>query len=161
MADSLNALRLFVRVTRTGSFSRAGRELGLSQPSASRIIAELEQKVGAALLTRTTRALTLTEAGADYLARIEPILAALDEAEHAARGTGELRGQLRIGLSSSFAVREIIPRLTAFLDRHPTLRVDLVMADQRQDLVNEGVDLALRFGALDDSTATVRRIAHV
>ena len=160
MADSLQALRLFVRVARTGSFSRAGRELGLSQPSASRIIAELEHKIGAALLTRTTRALTLTEAGADYLTRIEPLLAALEEADHAARGTGELRGQLRIGLSSSFAVREIIPRLPAFLERHPALRVDLLMADRRQDLVSEGVDLALRFGTLDDSTATARRIVH-
>src|ERR1700749_3806885 len=116
MSDRLHALRLFVRVARTGSFSRAGRELGLSQPSASRIVAALEREVGAALLTRTTRALTLTEAGADYLARVEPILAALEEADHAARGTGELRGTLRIGISSSFATREVIPRLGAFLD---------------------------------------------
>jgi DNA-binding transcriptional LysR family regulator len=92
MSDRLLALRLFARIARTGSFSRAGRELGLSQPSASRIASELERQVGAALMTRTTRGLTLTEAGSDYLARIEPILAALEEADHAARGTGELRG---------------------------------------------------------------------
>ena len=92
MNDRLFALRLFMRVARVGSFSAAGRELGLSQPSASRILAELEREIGVALLTRTTRAVTLTEAGADYLARIEPILAALEEADHAARGTGELRG---------------------------------------------------------------------
>src|SRR5262245_55597029 len=83
MSDRLFALRLFARVARTGSFSRAGRELGLSQPSVSRIAAELEREVGAALMTRTTRGLRLTEAGADYLARIEPILAALEEADHA------------------------------------------------------------------------------
>jgi DNA-binding transcriptional LysR family regulator len=161
MIDSLHALRLFVRVARTGSFSRAGRELGLSQPSVSRIVAQLEEEIGVQLFTRTTRALNLTEAGTDYLARLEPILAALDEAEHAARGTGELRGKLRIGVSSSLAVRELIPRLPAFLDRHPTLRVDLAMSDQRQDLVSEGVDVALRFGELPDSaTATARLLAR-
>ena len=90
MSDRLFALRLFARIAHTGSFSRAGRELDLSQPSASRIAADLEREVGAALLTRSTRGVTLTEAGADYLARIEPLLAALEEADHAARGTGEL-----------------------------------------------------------------------
>ncbi len=158
MSDRLLALRLFVRVAHTASFSRAGRELGLSQPSASRIITALEREVGAALLTRTTRAVTLTEAGADYLAQVEPILAALEEADHAARGTGELRGVLRVGLSSSFGVREVIPRLAEFMARHPRLRVNLLMNDQRQDLVNEGVDVAFRFGALPDSTATARSL---
>src|SRR6202008_2127957 len=102
MSDRLFALRLFARVARPGSFSRAARELGLSQPSASRIAAELEREVGASLMTRTTRGLTLTEAGADYLARIEPILVALEEADHAVRGTGELRGRLRIASSLGF-----------------------------------------------------------
>src|SRR5260370_35898252 len=156
MSDRLLALRLFARVARTGSFSRAGRELGLSQPSVSRIAAALEREVGAALLTRTTRAVTLTEAGADYLARVEPILAALEEADHAARGTGELRGVLRVGLSSSLAVREVIPRLSALTSRHPALLVELLMNDQRQDLVIEAVDVALRFGMLGDSNATAR-----
>jgi DNA-binding transcriptional LysR family regulator len=158
MSDRLEALRLFSRVARTGSFSAAGRELGLSQPSVSRIVADLEREVGAALLTRTTRAVTLTEAGSDYLARIEPILSALEEADHAARGTGELRGVLRVAVSSSFAVREVIPRLPAFLAPHPALRVDLLMNDQRQDLLGEGIDVALRFGALADSTAIARRL---
>ena len=158
MTDRLAALKLFSRVARTGSFSRAGRERGLSQPSVSRIIANLEHEVGAALLVRTTRALTLTEAGADYLQRIEPILLELEEADHAARGPGELRGSLRIGLSPSFAVREVIPRLPEFMTRHPALKVDLSMNDQRQDLIGEDVDLALRLGVLADSTATARRI---
>ncbi|HLH12086.1 MAG TPA: LysR substrate-binding domain-containing protein [Methylovirgula sp.] len=158
MNDRFSALKLFIRVARTGSFSRAGREFGLSQPSASRIIAALEREIGAVLLTRTTRAVSLTEAGADYLARIEPILAELEEADHAARGTGEIRGLLRIGLSSSFALREVIPRLPAFMEQHPSLRVDLLMNDQQQDLVNDGVDVALRFGALKDSNATARRL---
>jgi DNA-binding transcriptional LysR family regulator len=159
MNNSIQALHLFARVARTGSFSRAGRETGLSQPSVSRIIADLEKSVGVQLLTRTTRALTLTEAGTDYLARIEPILTALEEADHAARGTGELRGLLRVGASPSFAVREVIPRLPGFLDKHPALRIDLVTEDRRQDLVAEGVDVALRFGPPGNSTAMARKIA--
>ena len=153
MSDRLFSLRLFCRVARLRSFSQAGRELGLSQPSSSRIISELEKEVGVALLTRTTRGVTLTEAGRDYLERIEPILVALEEADHVARGTGELRGILRIAVSTPLAVREVVPRLPAFMDRHPALRVSLQMNDQRQDLVNESIDVALRFGALTDSNA--------
>ena len=158
MNDRLFALRLFARVARRGSFSAAGRELNIPQSTASRTIAQLEREIGAALLVRTTRAVSLTEAGSDFLARIEPALAELDEAEHAARGTGELRGTLRIGLVTNFAVREVIPRLATFMARHPELRVDLMIEDQRQNLVGEGLDVALRFGPLPDSTATARRI---
>ena len=158
MSDRLFALRLFARVARKGSFSAAGRELNIPQSTASRTIATLEREIGVALFVRTTRAVTLTDAGLDFLARIESVLAELDEAEHAARGTGELRGILRIGLATTFAVREVIPRLSDFISRHPALRIDLMMEDEREDLVAEGVDVALRFGPLSDSTATVRRI---
>ena len=158
MRDRLAALQLFVRVARTGSFSRAGRELGYSQPSASRVIAELEREVGAALLARTTRTVTLTEAGADYLTRIEPILDALEEANQGLRGGGELRGQLRVGLPASIAIRELIPRLPPFMARHPSLRLELLLEDRRQDLVRDGIDVAIRLGELSDSTATARVI---
>jgi len=158
MTDQLAALRLFVRVARTGSFSRAARDLDISQPTASRTIAALEKEGGAALFTRSTRALTLTEAGARYLERIEPLLYALVEADHELRGTGELRGVLRVGLSSSIAVRAIIPALPRFADEHPHLRIELLVDDRRQDLIVEGVDVALRFGELTDSSAVARRI---
>jgi DNA-binding transcriptional LysR family regulator len=158
MSDRLFALRLFARVARKGSFSAAGRELNIPQSTASRTIVTLEREIGVVLFIRTTRAVTLTDAGLDFLARIESILAELDEAEHAARGTGELRGVLRIGLGTNFAVREVIPRLSVFVSRHPALRIDLMMGDQRQDLVAEGVDVALRFGPLSDSAATARRV---
>jgi len=161
MNDRILSLRLFCRVAQTGSFSRAGRELGLTQPSASRIVSMLEKELGVALLTRTTRAVTLTEAGTDYLARVELILAALEEADQAARGTGELRGVLRVGVSSSFAVRELIPRLSPFMEAHPALRIELLMSDQRQELVSEGVDVALRFGKLTSSTAMARRMGAI
>jgi DNA-binding transcriptional LysR family regulator len=158
MSDHLAALRLFVRIARRGSFSAAGRELGVPQSTASRTIAVLEREIGAALLVRTTRAVTLTEAGADFLARVEPILGNLEEAEHAARGSGALRGLLRVGVGTSLAVRLVIPRLKPFLDRHPALQVELMLDDQRQNLVTEGVDVALRFGTLNDSSATVRKL---
>src|SRR4051794_29779839 len=158
MSDRLFALRLFARVARKGSFSAAGRELNIPQSTASRTIATLEREIGVALFIRTTRAVTLTDAGLDFLARIESVLAELDEAEHAARGTGELRGILRIGVATTFAVREVISRLSDFMSRHSALRIDLMMEDEREDLVTEGVDVALRFGPLSDSTATVRRI---
>lgn len=158
MSDRLFALRLFARVAHSGSFSRAGREFGLSQPSASRIIAELEREIGAALFMRSTRAVTLTDKGTEYLARIEPILASLEEADHAVLGTGELRGVLRVALSSSFGVREVIPRLPAFMRQHPRLRVDLLMNDSHQELVSEGIDVALRLGTLADSAAIARRL---
>ena len=125
MSDRLQELSVFVRAAESGSFSRAGRELGLSQPSASRIVATLEKEIGAALFTRSTRALLLTEAGAEYLARVEAGLAALDEADHVARGTGELRGVLRIAASSSFTAHVVIPRLGEFLHRNPELRIVL------------------------------------
>lgn len=161
MNDRFYALQLFARVARTGSFSVAGRELGISQPTASRIIAALEKQVGAALFTRTTRAVTLTEAGQDYLARVEAILAALDEADHAARGTGELRGMLRIALSTSSAIRTVIPQIARFTDRHPNLRVEFVLNDEKQDLVGDAVDVALRIGSLADSSAVARKIGIV
>ena len=160
MNDKLLALRLFVRVARTGSFSAAARELDLSQPSVSRIIAALEEDVGGALVTRTTRAVTLTDVGNDYLASVEAILASLEEADHAARGSRELRGSLRVAMPASFGVREIIPVLPGFLSRHPLLNVSLLMSDQRQDTIKEGVDVALRLGELADSSATARLIGR-
>lgn len=158
MSDRLDALRLFIRVARLGSFSAAGRELGVPQSTVSRTIATLEREIGASLLVRTTRAVTVTDAGADFLARIEPILADLAEAEQTARHSDELRGTLRVGLGTSLAARIVIPHLKPFLDRHPALRVDLLLDDDKQDLVKEGVDVAFRFGALADSMATARKL---
>jgi len=161
MHDHLFALRLFVRVAHKGSFSAAGRELKIPQPTVSRLIAQLEQEIGAALLTRTTRAVTLTEAGREFLSRIESVLAALDDAEQTARGVGKLRGVLRVGLSSSLAIRGLMPRLQRFMELHPDLRVELLLDDARQDLVTEGVDIGLRFGPLPDSSAVAQRLGAV
>lgn len=161
MNDRFLSLQLFVRVARTGSFSAAGRELNISQPTVSRIVALLEKKIGVALLTRTTRAVTLTEAGADYLVRAEAILAALDEADHVARGTGELRGLLRIATSATFAVRVLLPRIAGFTDLHPALRVEFILNDEKRDLVGDAVDIAVRVGTLMDSTAVAHKLGVI
>src|SRR5882757_5867721 len=157
MNDRFLALQLFVRVARAGSFSVVARETGYSQPSVSRIVSELEKQVGVSLLTRTTRAVTLTEAGSEYLARAQSILAELEEADHAARGTGELRGILRVAMSSSMAARTVLPRLARFTTPHPALRVEFVLTDERQDLVTDAIDIAVRIGPLADSTGAVAR----
>jgi DNA-binding transcriptional LysR family regulator len=155
------ALRLFTRVARLASFSAAARESGLSQSQASRIVADLEAELGARLLSRTTRAVVPTEAGGEFLARIEPILAALDQAEHSVREGGELRGLLRMSMPTSFGVRDVIPRLAAFGARHPSLRIELQLQDRAQDLIRDAVDVALRLGRLADSTATARLLATI
>src|ERR1700688_4754894 len=155
------ALKLYTRVARLGSFSAAARECGLSQSQASRIIADLEAGLGARLLSRTTRAVVPSEAGAEFLARMEPILSALDEAEHSVREGAELRGLLRMSMPTSFGIRDVIPRLSAFAARHPTLHVQLLLEDRRQDLIRDAVDVAIRLGRLVDSTATARLIATI
>lgn len=130
----------------------------MSQPSVSRIISKLEADLGGALFVRSTRSMQLTEAGLDYLARIEPVLAMLDEANHLVRGDGQLRGHLRIGATTSFATREVIPRLSAFQAVHPDLKIDLVMTDSLQNLIEESIDVVLRFGKLKDSTMTAKKL---
>ena len=157
----LSALRLYTRVARLGSFSAAARECGLSQPQVSRSVAELEQELGVRLLSRTTRAVVPTEAGAAFLARVEPLLAGLDDAAQAVREGGDLRGLLRISMPTSFGIRDVIPLLADFAARHPQLRIDLVLKDQKQDLVRDAVDVAIRLGKLTDSSATARLIATI
>jgi DNA-binding transcriptional LysR family regulator len=160
LSDQFQALRLFVQIARTGSFSKGARAMTLSQPTASRIVALLEEQLGTALFSRSTRALTLTDAGAAYLARIRPILDSLEEADNAIRGGDDLRGTLRIGVASIIASRAIVPRLGAFVARHPNLQVDLTVDDRRQDLIQEGIDVVIRFGKLPDSSAIARLVGR-
>lgn len=158
LVDPLPGLHLFVRVARTGSFSRAAKEVGLSQPTASRMITQLESQLGVVLLARTTRAVTLTDAGRAYLEQVQRVLDLLEEANASVRDTGELRGVLRVGTASIVASRVLMPRLGRFLAAHPKLRVDLVVDDRRQNLVAEGIDVALRFGRLTESNLVARKL---
>jgi DNA-binding transcriptional LysR family regulator len=158
MSDRLQELGVFVRAAESGSFSRAGRELGLSQPSVSRIIGDLEARLGVTLLLRTTRKITVTDAGALFLDRAREILAELEDAEDAARGVDSLRGIIRLALPVLYGTREIIPRLPKFLAAHPLLQVEMAVVDARQDLVAEGADVAIRLGELNDSVFGARKL---
>jgi DNA-binding transcriptional LysR family regulator len=154
----LQELSVFVRAAESGSFSRTGRELGLSQPSVSRIIGDLEARLGVKLLLRTTRRVTVTDAGELFLDRAREILAEIEDAENAARGVDSLRGTLRLALPVIYGMREIIPRLPKFLAAHPMLRVEMAVADARQDLIAEGADVAIRLGELTDSAFGARKL---
>jgi DNA-binding transcriptional LysR family regulator len=160
MKDFLS-LRLYARVARLGSISAAARECGLSQSQASRIVAELEASLGARLLSRTTRAVVPTEAGQEFLVRAEAILDAVEDAQNLVREGGELRGLVRISMPSTMGYREVIPRLPGFTDQHPGLRIDVVLEDQRQDLVRDAVDVSIRLGKLTDSSATAQLLTLV
>jgi DNA-binding transcriptional LysR family regulator len=126
MSDRLQELAVFVRVAESGSFSQTARELGLSQPSVSRVIGELEARLGVKLLLRTTRRITVTDAGALFLDRVREILAEIEDAEDAARGVDSLRGTIRLAMPIVYGARQIIPRLPKFLSLHPLLRVEFV-----------------------------------
>lgn len=159
MSDRLQELAVFIRVGERGGFSRAARDMNLSQPSVSRIVGELETRLGVKLLLRSTRRLALTPAGEQFLARAREILADLENAEDAARGVDSLRGTIRLAVPVIYGMRRIIPRLKEFLDRHPQLRMELRVSDAHQDLVAEGVDIAIRVGKLRDSPFGARKLA--
>jgi DNA-binding transcriptional LysR family regulator len=158
MNDRLLQLALFVRTVESGSFSRAAREFGLSQPSVSRAIAALERRLGVKLLIRTTRQVSATDAGEALLAHARDALLAIDDAESAARGADHLSGVLRVALPPEYGVRRIVPLLPTFFARHPLLKIDLMMSDRYENLIAEGADLALRIGDLPDSSFVARKL---
>lgn len=152
-------MRQFVAVAETGSFSAAARRLGVQQPAISKAIAGLEAYLGVRLLARTSRAHSLTDAGQRYYDRARIALDEAEAAEAAARESATaLAGRLRIAAPSTYASEAIIPHLGAFLATHPGLRIDMVLDDRRIDLVEEGVDVAIRAGPLGDSSLTTRVI---
>jgi DNA-binding transcriptional LysR family regulator len=158
--DRLAALELFVRVVDTGSFSAVARQRSIGQPAVSKAVAQLEEWLGVSLLLRSTRRVAPTEAGRIFYERAKRTIEEADEAVLAARGSGRgLSGKLRVSTSICFGKLHVIPRLSGFLDEHPDLEVELVLDDRHIDVVNEGVDLALRLGPMPDSAMTARRIA--
>jgi DNA-binding transcriptional LysR family regulator len=163
MSDRWQEMTVFVRVAESGSLSQAGRELKLSQPSVSRIVGTLEARLGTTLLLRTTRSISLTEAGALYLERARYLLAEMEEAEQATRGVDSLHGVMRLAMPVLYGTRAVIPALAPFLARHPELRVEMIMSDARQNLITDGVDVAIRLGVgpLDDSTFGARKLGVV
>ncbi len=157
--DRLAAFEIFVRVVDTGSFSAAARHFDVGQPAVSKAVAQLEEWLGVKLLLRSTRALTPTEAGQHFYDRAKRAVEESGEAVLAARGTAAgLTGRLRVSAAVCFARLHVVPRLPEFLSEHPDLDIDLVLDDRNIDLVEEGIDLALRMGDLVDSNMTARRI---
>ncbi len=158
--DRFQAMTTFIRVVDTGSFSAAARQMNVGQPAVSKIVAQLEERLGVRLLTRTTRGLSPTEAGQRFYDHACRSLVEADEADLAARGAGKgLTGQLRISAATTFARLHVVPKLPAFLAEHPELNLEVILDDRVIDMVREGIDVSLRMGALPDSTATARKLA--
>ena len=159
---NIEDLRLFLRVTSLASLSAAGRELGLSPAATSKRIAQLEAELHSRLLHRTTRQVRLTEEGAALHSHAQRIVAEADAA-CAAVGAGDHtpRGLLRATVPASFGRQHISPVVPAFLDRYPDLSIDLHLTDSVVDIIEDGFDVAIRIGALPDSTLVARRLAPV
>lgn len=159
MSDIVTLFRTFVRVVEAGSFTAVATESNTSQPTVSRQIAALEDQVGALLFQRTTRALTLTD---DGRVLYEQARQTLDSVQQALGSVGRQRlaptGTLRLACPVVFGRLHIVPRLSAFLARHPEVAIDLVMNDGFTDLVEEGLDLAIRIGEITDPGLVARRI---
>jgi len=160
MLDRLTGLEVFAKVAAAGSLSAAARALGMSQTMVTKHIAALEARLGAKLFHRTTRRLSITEAGRSYLESSERILAEIEAADAAvAADRVEPRGMLRINAPVSFGTRQIAPLLAEFAARYPRTSVELGLNDRLVDLAEEGWDLAIRIGHLRDSSLIARRIA--
>lgn len=153
-------LDTFAQVVAAGSMSAAGRDMGLSTAVISKRIRRLEERLGVRLLQRTTRQITLTEAGHGLYERAVAILASVEEAEAwVARGSAEVRGVLKVSAPTSFGRMHVAPRLLAFLQRHPGLTVDFNLTDEFVDVVGQGFDVAVRIADLADSSLVARRLA--
>ncbi len=159
--DRLAAMEAFVRVVDAGSFSGAAKQLRLGQPAVSKTIAQLEDRLGARLLLRSTHRLTPTEAGRNFYERAKRAIEEADEAELAARGTAAtLSGRLRFCGPLTFTRLLVMPCLSIFLTEHPALDIDVVLEDRDLDLVAAGIDVALLIGRLADSAVTARKIGQ-
>src|SRR5580704_1496072 len=159
--DRLTALEMFVRVVDTGSFSAVARHQHIGQPAVSKAVVQLEEWLGVSLLMRSTRSVVPTEAGRTFYERAKRRIDEAHEAVLAARGSARgLSGKLRVSTSVCFGRLHVIPNLSSFLAEHPDLDIEFVLDDRHLDLVNEGIDVSLRMGAMPDSNMTARRIAE-
>lgn len=158
--DRFREMEHFVAVVEAGSFVGAAEALRLSKAAVSRSLIELETRLGARLMQRTTRRLSLTEAGQAYLARCKQILADLDEAESAVGAvTGHPVGRLRINAPFSFGIQHLAPLWGPFMDRYPDVELEVTLADRLVDIVDEGYDAVIRISRMQDSSLIFRRLA--
>ncbi len=160
--DLLGPMRTFVRVVEAGSFTGVAAEQSTTQPTISRQVAALEEYLGVRLLTRTTRALTLTDDGRAFYEHALRALEAVGEAENAVgRRQAKPTGTLRLAVPVVLGRRHIVPRLARFLARYPEVSIDLAMGDGFVDLVEQGIDLAIRVGEITDQSLVARKIGMV
>ena len=159
--DRLAAIETFISVIEAGSFSGGARRLRIGQPAVSKSIAALEARLGVRLLMRSTRGLTPTEAGQRFYEAAKRAVELADEAEVAARGSGAaLSGKIRVCAAVTFARLYIIPAIESLMRRHPELKLEIILDDRNIDLLEEGIDVALRMGTLDDSGMTAGRLGE-
>ncbi len=160
--DRLQAMRVLVRIADSGSFAETARLLNMSPPAVSRSVVALEEAVGARLLTRTTRSVKPTEVGARYIEDCREILASVEEAEAAASGSfARPSGSLTVTASVMFGQIYIVPIMTEFLDTHPQVTGRLLFLDRVTNLVDEGIDVAIRIGHLPDSSYSAVKVGSV
>jgi DNA-binding transcriptional LysR family regulator len=157
--DKLQAMRTFVRVVEAGSFSAVAHESDTTQSAVSKQVAALERELGARLLTRTTRSLALTEHGERYFEQVRRLVTEIAEAEGTLqRGEQELTGWLRVAASVGFGRLKLMPMIQSFLAAHGGVKIDLRLHDGFIDLVEQGIDVAVRIGDLPDSSLIARRV---
>jgi len=162
MVDKLDAMRMFVRIVESGSFSRAARDLNVSQPTVSKQIAALEARLGTQLLARNSRAIAVTPAGQDYYEATVRILQELDFAEERVlEGQSAPSGLVRVTVSPAFGRMFVVPRLLDFRNRFPDVVVEMDVSARHVDLIEEGIDVAVRIGRLSDSALIARHIGDM
>jgi DNA-binding transcriptional LysR family regulator len=159
--DRVTAVQLFIRVVETGSFSKAAGELGITQPTATKAVAAMEQRLGARLLHRSTRGVTPTEVGTLYYDKCKLIAREIDEADNLATLLqSQVGGTLRISTSVAFGRRALVPLVLRYMRLHPEVTIDLAFDDRYVNLVEQGIDLAIRMGRLADSTLGARFLGN-
>lgn len=157
--DKLSAMRTFVRVVESGSFSAVAAESQATQSAISKQVAALEKELGAKLLLRTTRSLALTEEGERYFEQARRLIAEIAEAESdLIKGEGQLRGWLRVAAAVGYGRLKLMPLVKSFMAMHPDVKIDLRLHDGFIDLVEQGIDVSVRIGDLPDSGLIARRV---
>lgn len=157
--DTIDAMRTFAAVAAHTSFTGGAKQIGISTKLASKYVARLEERLGAQLLNRTTRSVSLTDTGRAYLDRCLPLLDQFDEMEDAVQARqAELAGPIRITAPTGFGSRELVEALRPFLDAHPKVQMDMRLSDHHVAIVDEGIDLAIRFGVMKNSTLIARKL---
>lgn len=157
--DKIDRMRAFALVAKNASFTVAAQRMGRSARLVSKYVADLEESLGVQLLNRTTRSVSLTDAGATYLAMCEPLLDGFDEMEETVRNQqAALRGVIHISAPTGFGSVRLAPSLAKFVDQHPEVEIDLRLSDRKVSIIDEGLDLAVRIGPMRDSSLKIRQL---